>query len=313
MSAKIPGLTEASDSMKSAVSPASKLLRCFHFLVKAFMIALILVLVIAYIWFSPPVLTRFNPGFLLFPFPAGEEYAISTIDGITRDDVYFTNSAGSKLNGWFFQSPNQSAPVVLISHGNAGNISNRLLLAQQILRAGGSVFVYDYSEFGKSEGQKSLIGLIADSQAAFDYLTKTRKIAAPEIVVYGESIGGGPTCVLAQNNQVKAIILDSTFTSLLGVGKKRIGFFNVYPDFLQPYPAFNNSEILKNKKVPLLVIHGMQDEVIPFSEGQDNFKIAAEPKRMAILPNSSHNDKRADMEIYQSNVKEFLASLSHNK
>jgi fermentation-respiration switch protein FrsA (DUF1100 family) len=218
---------------------------------------------------------------------------------------------GNKLHGWLFQSSKSAdAPVVMISHGNAGNVGHRLMLVHFLMDAGASVFVYDYREFGKSEGKKSLAGLVDDSESAFDYLTNERKIPESNLVIYGESIGGGPTCMLAAKHpHVRGVILDSTFTSLLSIGKEKIEAFKIYPDFLKPIPAFENIEALKGPHAPLLIIHGQEDETIPISQAQANFNAASQPKSMLVLPHSTHNNKDADAELYESGVRKFLESL----
>jgi len=301
--------SQIADSHENKLRLMGKFRRLLFLLFKAALIATILVAVGSYIYFCPPVLTRLNGGFILFPIPPGPEYKFDTINGIRREEVFFKNSNGDRLNGWFFQLPEPQAPVILINHGNAGNIGHRLLLVQHLINAGASVFVYDYRGFGLSSGTKSLSGLIEDAESAFDYLTKTRQIPPSQIVVYGESVGGGPSCLIANSNAVDGIILDSTFTSLLSIAKQKVGVFCIYPDFLQPYPAFNNIAELTTKRAPLLLIHGKQDNIIPLSEAQKNFAAAADPKTLVVLPNSSHNWKDMDFGVYEAGVKKFLFSL----
>jgi uncharacterized protein len=281
-------------------------------LVRAALIAYCIVAVFAYVFFSPPVLTAVNGGMLLFPIPPGEEYKFDTINGVKRQDVFFANKAGNKLHGWFFQSSRPDAPVVLFCHGNAGNIGHRLLFVHYLMNAGASVFLFDYRSFGRSEGIKSLSGLVEDCQSAFDYLTGERKIPACRIVIYGESIGGGPACMLASTRQSAGLILDSTFTTLMRIARKKISAFGIYPDFLQPIPAFDNTAVLAGKHVPVLIIHGKKDEIMPFSEAESNFAAASQPKALLALPNSEHNNKDPDFKLYEDGVRKFLNSIKES-
>lgn len=275
-------------------------------------IAVVLVGSCSYVYFCPPLLTTFNGGFLLFPYPAGPEFDYDTINGVKRDDVYFKNSNGDNLNAWFFQNPeNKNAPVVLFSHGNGGNISHRLHLIKALMDAGASVFIFDYRAYGRSSGSKNLQGVNDDAEAAFNYLVQTRKIPIDRIVLYGESIGGGPACELARRNQVGGLILDSTFTSLLHVGKKKVGVLNIYPDFLLPNPAFDNRAVIAGKHPPLLIIHGQKDELIPVSEANENFEAASEPKTLLLLPQSTHNSKADDFSAYVEGLTSFFKQLEH--
>ena len=305
-------MNENEDGKASALvhSPTfQKIEKILAMLFKSALIAIGLVAICTYIYFCPPVLTTFNGQTLLFPFPAGPEFEFDTVNSVKRDDVYFKNKIGDTLNGWFFQNPNKNAPVVFFSHGNGGNISNRVHLIKAIMDAGASVFIYDYRNYGKSTGSKSLSGVVEDADAAMDYLTKTRKVDPKNIVLYGESIGGGPTCYLLSRHAFKGVILDSTFTSLVRVAKKKVPFFQIYPDFFQANPAFDNRRTIMAQHPPLLIIHGGQDDLIPPSEAEDNFRDASQSKQLLLLPSSSHNDKSKDFVAYIDGMKKFFDSL----
>lgn len=293
-------------------SMKDKIIRLGTLFLKAMLIAILIVAVAAYIFFSPPVLTKFNGSIILLPLEPGAEYACDSVNNIKHDENYFLNKNGDKLHSWLFRLPDPNAPVVLFCHGNAGNIGHRLMLAKYLMDAGASVFLFDYRAFGKSSGKKDLPGIIDDSRAAYDYLVKEKKFKPSQIVIYGESIGGGNACALASSVDSGGLILDSTFTSLLQIAKKKVSFFRVYPDFLQPSPAFDNIATLRGKHAPLLVIHGKIDELIPYEEAQENFAAASEPKQMLELPNSTHNWKEPDAKIYIEGVKKFLQQVRAN-
>lgn len=295
--------------MQDKTDTLKKIERLMWLLGKCLLIAFLLVGVGTYVFFCPPVLTRTNGSFILFPMPPGEEYTCESVNNIKREEVFFKNDKGNNLHGWFFQSKNPKAPVILFCHGNAGNIGHRLMLAKWLMDAGASVFLFDYREYGKSEGKKDLNGIVTDTRAAYLYLIDAKRVPASKIVVYGESVGGGPACAIASSAQVGGIILDSTFTSLLHVAKKKVPFFNVYPDFLQPDPAFNNKETIEGSHGPLLIVHGLKDEVIPLSEAQENFAAASHPKTLLELPNSTHNWKEPDADKFVAEVRKFLETI----
>lgn len=288
----------------------SKIVVFFKLLLRALLIALLLVGICTYVCFCPPVLTNGNNGaFILFPLPPGGEYVAESVNNVKREEVFFPNDQGNKLHSWFFQSPDKDAPVILFSHGNAGNIGHRLMLAKWLMDAGASVFLFDYREYGKSEGKKNLHGTVLDCKAAYDYLVNERKINPARIVLYGESIGGGPACVLSTMVPSGGLILDSSFTSLLRIARKKVRYFCLYPDFLKPNPAFENITVLAGKHPPLLIVHGQKDEVIPYEEAQDNFAAASEPKQLLLLPASTHNWKDPDSGLYIEGVHKFLEQI----
>ncbi len=279
-------------------------------LLRAFLIALAIVFVGTYVLFSPPVFVSvLAPKVLLFPMPPGAEYQYTTMDGIPVKEVFFTNSAGNKLHGFYWKAPGGAKKTVLFMHGNAGNIGHRLLLAKAIKDAGASIFLFDYRGYGKSEGKSGVAEIIDDSKCAYDYLENELKVAPKDIVLYGESIGGAVACALAKDHKSGGLILDSTFTSLLRIAKKKIWVYNMYPDFLESSPSLNNIEYLSHDHPPLLIIHGQLDEILPLSEAQANFQAATEPKKFVPLPGSTHNNKGADGPLYLKTLKDFLSSL----
>lgn len=278
-------------------------------LVKSFLIALLLVSVGSYTLLSPPVLIPvLGSKILLFPHPPGDEYNSTTIKDIKAEEVFIKNAAGNKIHGWYWKKPG-AKKTILFMHGNAGNIGHRLFLAQAILEAGTSLFLFDYSGYGKSQGQPGLNELISDSDLSYNFLVNQKKIPPSDIVLYGESIGGAVASDIARKHQCGGVILDSTFRSIVKIAKVKIAAYNIFPDFLQPTPSLNVIDFVSQKHPPLLIIHGMKDEMIPPSEAEENFSSAVEPKKLVLLPKSTHNWKGEDWAAYVQAMKDFISAL----
>lgn len=291
------------------LSTKQKALRLALLLLKSFLIAAVIVFIGSYTFFSPPVfIPALGSKILLFPRPPGDEYKFSSINGKAPEEVFLTNAQGNKLHAWYWAVPG-ATKTILFLHGNAGNIGHRLLHAKSIIENGASLMIVDYAGFGKSEGSQSLDGLVTDGGAAYEYLRNDKKIPAKDIVLYGESIGGAVVSDLARSKECAGIILDSTFSSIVGLAKKKISVYNMYPDFLQPTPRLNVLEYVSGKHPPLLIIHGKQDEIIPWAEAQSNFDAASEQKVLVYLPNSTHNWKEKDWDLYGKSIKDFVSSL----
>lgn len=279
------------------------------FLLRTFSIALAIVIVGCYFFFCPRFLMDNYSHVLFCPFPADKElYSVGEIGGVKKEDVYFKNAQGIILHGWFFQKPG-AQKTVLFAHGNGGNISYRQHLITAILDAGASVFIYDYSGYGLSQGKPTVPQALSDSEAAYNYLTDVKKIPLKDIVLYGESLGGGMVAHLLQTKDAGGIILDSTFTSVLGLAKKKVPPIMLYPPFLGPNPALNVQTVLTGRHPPLLIIHGKMDSMLPASEAEENFAAASEPKSLVILPASDHNDKDPDLNQYRQSLKDYFANL----
>jgi uncharacterized protein len=299
-----------SEAAISVSGTGHKIKKILLLLLKAFLIALCLVAAATYVLFSPPVFVSvLGPKVLLFPMPAGGEYDYTTVSNIKAQEVFFTNKDGQKLHGWYWKNPT-AKKTVLFMHGNAGNIGHRLLLSKCIIDAGASLFIFDYRGYGKSEGTQGVPEIISDSDSAYECLEKQLKVAPEDIILYGESIGAAMACEVAKKHKAAGLVLDSTFTSLLRVAKKKVPYYFVYPDFLQSNPSLSNIDYLTGPHPPLLIMHGGKDEILPLSEAKENFAAASEPKKLVILENSFHNQKAADWELYIKTMKEFFASLS---
>ena len=243
---------------------------------------------IYYLIFSPLIAMPFYNNCIFHPFMTGN-YAVSQIAGVKKQDVFFQNASGTRLHGWYFAKPG-AKKTVLLSHGNAGNITHRQDLCTLLLSAGASVFIYDYSGFGLSRGSATIDGCCQDATAAFDYLTNTLKVPANQIVLYGESVGTGFTCQLAARRPCAAVILQSAFQSLPQIAYEKMPLICIYPRFLYPVNPLDSLSYVRGQHPPLLLIHGKQDKLISCGNSQNLFDAASGEKYLFTLPNAGHND-----------------------
>lgn len=279
-------------------------------LARAFAIAMLVVAVGTYVFFAPRFFGYSCGHIVLMPYPPDDSFDIPALRGVQKQDVYFDTADGARLNGWFCRKPG-SKYVALITHGNAGHIGGRLLLADVLLESGISVLLYDYKGYGRSTGKAKLQTLITDAQAAYKYLADTQRYTAKEIILVGESIGGGVTSdLLAQHPDVAGIMLITPFTSLTRLARKKIPYFNVYPDFLDFDPALDNLEMVRAQHPPLLIAHGEIDNLIPIAESEELFAVATEPKMFMRLKGASHNDYvNKDRDAFKRGGMQYLQAI----
>ncbi len=192
--------------------------------------------------------------------------------GLAFEDIIFKTKDNIELNAWFL--PNKFAHYTIIfCHGNAGNISHRLEKIKFFNELGCNCFIFDYRGYGRSKGSPSEKGLYLDTQGAYDYLL-SRGIKPEQIVGYGESIGGAAIVDLASKNKMAAIIVDSGFSNAQDMARI------IYPFIPSRIfsSRFNSLNKIQSIKIPKLIIHSLNDEIVPYKLGRKLFDNAASPK-----------------------------------
>mgnify|MGYP003385024010 CR=1 FL=1 len=239
--------------------------------------------------------------------PASPLYQLPKILASPREEYFFASQSGQKLHGWLFRTPGSNR-VILVHHGNAGNILHRLFIAKHCILTGSSVFIYDYRGYGKSEGSVALANLSEDGLSAYDFLAKQLKFS--HIVNYGESIGSGVACLVSTQRPCDGVILQSGICSLPSVAKDGVFFLKMYPDSIYPQPHFENLHLVKELHKPLLVVHGMRDTMVPPRHSEKLFAAAAEPKQFVKLPACGHNDVGdKDEALFDKSLQDFINSI----
>lgn len=160
--------------------------------------------------------------------------------------------------------------TILFSHGNAedlGMIYDWFYDFSRQLNV--NVLAYDYTGYGKSSGGKvSEENCYADIEAAYDHLIEARNMTTNQIILYGRSLGSGPSCHLARKlskvgKSLGGIILQSPLMSAYRVA---LNF-----RFTLPGDMFANIDKISEVKCPVFIIHGTRDEIVPFWHGQELF------------------------------------------
>jgi uncharacterized protein len=205
--------------------------------------------------------------------------------GLEYEEVWFTAADGVRLHGWWV--PQAGAPVLVWFHGNAGNISHRLENIKLLHDlAGVQVFIFDYREYGKSQGKISREGTFKDAAAAYRYVAESLKVPAGELVLFGRSLGTALATDLAVRVPCRSLIIESAFTNSSDMAK----LFAPFMFDWRPSIPYDNLGKIARLKVPLLIIHGSDDEIIPVKMSHRLFAAARDPKELYIIPGAHHND-----------------------
>lgn len=205
--------------------------------------------------------------------------------GLKFENVTLTTSDGVKLHGWYIPAPNAKF-TVLFCHGNGGNIMHRLDSIQLFYDIGLSCFIFDYRGYGKSEGKPTEEGTYLDAMAAYEWLTKDKGVKPQDMIIFGRSLGGSVASELARKVEVGSLVLESSFTSYVAMGRK---FYWYMPVKWFARYRYDTLAFIKEVKCPVMVIHSADDEIIPFEFGQQIYAAANEPKRFLEI-SGGHND-----------------------
>lgn len=172
--------------------------------------------------------------------------------------------------------------TILYSHGNAEDLGHLVGVLDQLRQAGFAVVAYDYRGYGASTRVRPTARrAVEDLGAVYDHAVHTLGVRPDRLVLYGRSVGSGPTLELAPTRPVAGVILESAFTSTYRVVTR-------VPLLL--FDRFPNLTFIRRVHQPVLVIHGTRDEVIPFSHGRQLFDAAPGPKQAFWVEGASHND-----------------------
>lgn len=225
--------------------------------------------------------------------------------GLTPEDAWFQAADGTRLHGWYIHHE-QPRAVVLFCHGNAGNVTHRAealrLLHDQV---GVAVLIFDYRGYGRSEGTPSEHGVLQDARAARAWLAQRAGVSESQIVLLGNSLGGGVAVDLAAQDGARALVLENTFTSVPDVAAH---YYPWLPVRWLMHTRFDSLQKIARYQGPLLQSHGECDTLIPIAFAQRLFAAANEPKQFVALPGHDHNDLQSP--AYFETLRDFLDALN---
>lgn len=239
-------------------------------------------------------------------FPERGFWEIPEDYGLDYEDVYFPASDGTKLHGWYVDGTDGTKDTIVWFHGNAGNISHRLDNLYLLRKATGlNIFIFDYREYGRSEGEISKAGTFMDADGLMEYLTKERSLAPRDILLFGRSLGTALALHLAKDATFLGVALEAAFTSTQELRA-------LYAAFIPPPDpsevAYNNLENIHRVSSPVLFIHGQRDFTIPERMARQLFKLTPRPKFFYQVALAGHNDTYVVGErTYFEKWREFVA------
>lgn len=202
--------------------------------------------------------------------------------GFSIKSVLINSKSGNQLNAWVLTNDSlYNNKNIIFFHGNAGNIVSQHKMMMPFLKAGYHIYMIDYSGFGFSGGKATRKNVLLDGNSAIEFFTSLDTTKNQQWIIYGQSLGGHLTPVVAMYNQdlIDGIVVEGAFTSHQDIGANSAGFIAR----LLISEQYSAKKAMKNFKKPVLIIHSTEDEIIPYSMGEKLFELANAPKQFIRL------------------------------
>ncbi|MCP4375747.1 MAG: alpha/beta hydrolase, partial [bacterium] len=228
----------------------------------------------------------------VFYHPNRRVYCTPDQDGLKYEKVRFPSADGTMLSGWFIPATTPALGTVIHFHGNAQNMTAHYNFVSWVPEGGFNLFVFDYRGYGSSAGRPTRKGVYQDSVAAIKYIKTRKDIDRDKIIVLGQSIGGTNALAAVGANRfdgIAGVVIDSAFSSYKDVSKDHV------TAVLGPMAgslignAFSPLCVVdKISPIPLIIIHGTADRIVPYYHGKALHAKAKAPKELWTLKNARH-------------------------
>jgi fermentation-respiration switch protein FrsA (DUF1100 family) len=240
---------------------------------------------------------------MYFPDTARTLPAEVGLAGVVEERVLETPD-GVRVIAWYGKArPGQ--PTLLYFHGNGGSLSIRAPRIARFMDEGWGVYMMTYRGYGGSTGSPSEAANVADARLAYQALVG-EGVPPKSIIAYGESLGSGIAVQLAAQVPVGGVILDAPYTSIVNVAARTYPFLPVRLFLIDRYET---TRYIARLKVPLLILHGQLDGVVPVAMGRELARLAPEPKTLVVFPNGHHSDLYIDGNDAIDAVRAWIGAL----
>ena len=223
---------------------------------------------------------------------------------VNIQEVKIVTDDNIDLLAWYHNKDINKFKTILFLHGNAGSLENRIHKINHFEDMNINFLLLSWRGFSGNKGKPTEKGLYQDARSAVKWLVK-QGVIEENIIIYGESLGTGITTEIAQNKNFAGIILETPFTSMVAAGKSK---YPIFPIKLLLKDKYESDKKIKNIKSPVLIMHGEEDQIVPFWMGEKMFQMANEPKYSYFTKFDNHMMEFDENLV--SELKKFIKSLN---
>jgi len=200
------------------------------------------------------------------------------------DEIFIKVDEEIQLKSWIIKKDLKKFKTLVIFHGNAGHLSNRIYKLNELYKLDINILLISWRGFSGNKGSPTENNLYTDAAAAIKWLNK-EGVNNNQIILYGESLGSGVAVEIGKENNFNSIILESPFTSIENSAKIYYPYLPVSLLLKDRYDSINKIKMINT---PILIMHGEKDDVVPFSMGKELFEKANSPKQSYFTPHDDH-------------------------
>ena len=235
--------------------------------------------------------------------PKENNYLDNQID-FEYKEIFIPVNENIKLKSWIIEKDFKKNKTLIFFHGNAGNLNNRIYKINELYNLDINILLVSWRGFSGNKGKPTEKGLYEDARSTIRWI-KDQGVNLEDIILYGESLGTGIATHIAQNKNFAGLILETPFTSMVQAARN---FYPYIPVGLILKDKYKNDEKIKNINIPVLVMHGEVDQIVPFWMGKKMYKLANEPKYSYF---SKYDDHMMEYnEKLLNKLKKFIYSLN---
>ena len=234
------------------------------------------------IYFLIVIFIYFNQRNLLYH-PGENNYLDNKIE-FKYKEVWIETERNIKLKSWFIEKNLKKFKTILLFHGNAGNLFNRVYKLNELNKLDLNILIISWRGFSGNKGKPTEKNLYHDAEEAVKWLN-SRGVNNKNIILYGESLGTGVAAEIGKRKVFGGIILESPFTSVTKAAKI---YYPYLPVNIILKDRYDTIEKIRSITAPILIMHGKQDNIVPQKMGLELFEKANEPKFNYFPENDDH-------------------------